>query len=118
MARNFSSPSMSIAPGVVDRVITIAASEVEGVASVCSFRSCNVVSQFVSCAKIAPVETAVNENGKLDVKIHIACKYGYSIPEVANKVHENIADALFLQTGIEIGKVDVSVEGVTFNKVA
>jgi uncharacterized alkaline shock family protein YloU len=115
-AKNFGSPSMTIAPGVVERVIAISAGEVEGVASVSSYTSGPLVHQMYSLAKNQPIVTSINEEGKLEVKIHIACWYGYSIPDVARKVQQNIADALLLQVAIEVGRVDVFVESVQFKK--
>ena len=108
--------SMSMAPGVIDHVIAIAASEVEGVASVSSYVSGGILHQIISRAKSEPIETKLGEDGKLQAKVHLVCEYGYSIPDVAEAVKQSVADALLLQTGIEVGRVDVCVESVEFKK--
>jgi uncharacterized alkaline shock family protein YloU len=108
--------SMTMAPGVIDHVIAIAASEVEGVASVSSYVTGGIIHQIISRAKNEPIETKLGEDGKLEAKVHLSCVYGYSIPEVAERVKQNVADALLLQTGIEVGKVDVCVESVEFKQ--
>ena len=114
----YQSNAMQIAPGVVDRVIAIAAGEVEGVASVSSYVSGGLIHQLISRAKSEPIETQIGEDGKLQARVHLACEYGYSIPGVAEKVKRNVADALLLQTGIEVGRVDVKVESVEFKRAA
>lgn len=116
MADNYNLSSMTIAPGVVDRVVAIAAEEVEGVSSVGSYVSGGLLSRLASRAKREAILTEVDESGKLNVKIHLNMVYGYSIPKVAAEVRQSVADALLLQAGIEVGNVDIMVESVTFKK--
>lgn len=118
MSENISKNAMTIAPGVVDRVIAIAAEEVEGVARVSSSNTGGVVSQLLSRAKKEAIQTEIGENGKLNATIYLSTWYGKSIPEVAQAVRENVAAALQLQTGIEVGDVNIHVEGVEFRKTA
>lgn len=118
MAEQTENYSMTIAPGVVDRVIAIAAQEVDGVARVSSYNAGGLGYRLLSRAKQEKIETEVGENGKLNCTIYLSTWYGKSIPEVAQAVRENVAAALKLQTGIEVGQVNVHVEGVEFKKTA
>ena len=102
--------TMTIAPGVVDRVIQLAAEDVEGVASVSSYVSGGIIAQLISRAKGEAIATSIDEDGTLHVKIHVIVYYGYSIPDLAEEIRRSIADALLLQTGIEVGKIDISIE--------
>lgn len=116
MKESFSTNSMTIAPGVVDRVIALAAEEVEGVAVVSSYVSGGLISQLISRARREAITATITEDGKLDCRVHLFVFYGYDIPEVAEKVRQNIADAVLLQTGLVVKSVDVCVEGVEFKK--
>ena len=102
--------TMTIAPGVVDRVIQIAAEEVEGVVSVSSYVSGGLISQMISRARGEAIKTYIGEEGKLNIKIHVMIYYGYSIPKLAEDIRNAVADALFLQTGIEVGRIDIRIE--------
>ena len=72
--------------------------------------------QLASRAKREAISTEVDENGRLNISIHLNAFYGYSIPELANNVRESVADALLLQTGIEVNRIDIEVESVQFKK--
>lgn len=118
MAETFSNNTMTIAPGVVDRVIALAAQEVEGVATVSSTNTGGLLTQLLSRAKKEAIQTEIGADGKLNCTIYLSTWYGKSIPEVAEAVRENVASALKLQTGIEVGQVNVHVESVEFKKTA
>lgn len=109
---------MSIAPGVVDRVISIAACEVEGVSKVSIYTSGGLVSNLITKAKRQAILTHIDENGNLCVGVHVIVEYGYSIPKLAAEIRQHIADALFLQLGIEVGEVNIFVESVAFAKAS
>lgn len=109
---------MSIAPGVVDRVISIAACEVEGVNKVSIYTSGGFVSNLITKAKRQAILTHIDSNGNLCVSVHVIVEYGYSIPELASQIRQHIADALLMQLGIEVGEVNISVESVAFAKAS
>jgi uncharacterized alkaline shock family protein YloU len=110
--------TMTIAPGVVDRVIQLAAEDVEGVASVSSYVSGGLLAQMISRAKGEAISTSIDEDGSLHVKIHVMIYYGYSIPKLAAQIRQSIADALLLQTGIQVGQIDIRIESCQLRKSA
>lgn len=110
--------SMSIAPGVVDRVISIAACEVEGVSRVSTYTSGGLITGLVARAKRQAILTHITDEGELSVTVHVIVEYGYSIPKLAAEIRQHVADALLLQLGIEVGEVNVQVESVAFKKTA
>ena len=116
MQEAFSTNSMTIAPGVVDRVIALAAEQVEGVAVVSSYVSGGLIAQLISRARREAITATIADDGKLDCKVHLFMFYGYDIPKVAGEVRQNIADAVLLQTGLEVKTVDICVEGIEFKK--
>ncbi len=107
--------AMKLAPGVVDTIISITASEVEGVAAVGTRSTTGVRSIFQSKSYNSGIEAEL-EDGKLNVAIHIDVYYGYVLPELAEKLREAIADALLVQAGIEVNKVDIYIDGIQFQQ--
>jgi uncharacterized alkaline shock family protein YloU len=116
MEEHFSTNSMTISPGVIDRVIALAAEEVEEVAVVSSYVSGGLISQLISRARREAITVDITQDGKLNCKVHLFVYYGCDIPKTAEKVRQNIADEVLVQTGIEVENVDICVEGVEFKK--
>lgn len=100
-----------IADEVVAIIAGLAATEVEGVASMAG----NITNELVSklgmknLSKGILVEVMENEV-KVDVAINIA--YGYSIPEVSAKVQDKVKSAIENMTGLTVAVVNVRIASV------
>ena len=93
---------VSIAPGVVETIISLAAAEVPGVSG--------------KAIPTTGIKLAKGEDGKLSVEITIQAYYGYRLTEVAENVRLAIADAIKGQTGADVASVDVYVDGLSFEE--
>jgi uncharacterized alkaline shock family protein YloU len=106
--------SVKIADEVVGVIAGIAASEVEGVASM----SGGVVSGLgemlgkKSFSKGVKVEVGERQTA---LDLYIVMEYGIRIPEVARRVQENVKRAVESMTGLEVVEVNVHVAGVSFH---
>ena len=99
---------LSIAPGVMETIISVAASEVDGVASLGSFATSGIRSMLAS------IETKMGDDSKLSVAVHVEVYYGYVLPELAAQLRSAIAEALATQAGVEVSSVDVYIDGLQF----
>ena len=102
---------LSIAPGVMETIISVAASEVDGVAS---FATSGIRSMLASKPSTSGIETKMDEGGKLSVAVHVEVYYGYVLPELAAQLRTAIAEALATQAGVEVSSVDVYIDGLQF----
>lgn len=107
---------MALASGVVETIVTIAAKEVEGVASVGSFSVGGLKAVFSSKANISGVDVKVGDDDTLHVSVRIVVYAGYVLPEVAANIRQAIADAVMGQAGISVASVDVYIDGIQFAK--
>lgn len=105
---------MALAPGVVETIISIAANDVDGVASVGSSGSSGLRQMFTAKPVTQGIEIDVTENDKLRITIRIDVYYGYSLPDIATAIRSSIADAVTSQIGIPVESVDVYVDGIQF----
>lgn len=105
---------MALAPGVVETIISIAANEVEGVASVGSSSAAGLRAVFTTRPSTQGIEIDVTENDKLHIAIRIEVNYGHVLPDVAAAVRSSIADAVSSQIGIPVESVDVYIDGIQF----
>lgn len=107
---------MALAPGVAETIVSIAASEVEGVACVGSASAANrgIRSVFGQKPSLQGIEVTADESGALQVAVRIEVYYGYALPELAANVRQAVADAVASQIGVPIASVDVYVDGIQF----
>lgn len=75
----------------------MAASEVDGVASLGSFATSGIRSMLASKPSTSGIETKMDEDGKLSVAVHVEVYYGYVLPELAAQLRTAIAEALATQ---------------------
>lgn len=114
MSNELNVDGMSLAPGVVETIISIAANEVEGVASVGSYATSGLRSMLASKPSTAGIETTTDENGKLLVTLHVEVYHGHVLPDLAASLRQAVADALLVQVGVEVASVDIYVDGIQF----
>jgi len=102
---------VKVAEEVLAIVAGLAATEVEGVSSMAG----NITNELVSklgmknLSKGVRIET--DEEG-IRVAIAINIAYGYSIPEVSQKVQERVTNAINNMTGLKTESVNVRIASV------
>ena len=100
-----------VADEVVAIIAGLAATEVEGVASM----SGNITNELVSklgmknLSKGVKVEVAEKT---VSVEVALNISYGYSIPEVSEKVQEKVKSAIETMTGLSVAIVNVRIATV------
>lgn len=100
-----------VADEVVAIIAGLAATEVEGVASMAG----NITNELVSklgmknLSKGVKVEVAEKT---VSVEVALNISYGYSIPEVFEKVQEKVKSAIETMTGLSVAIVNVRIATV------
>ncbi|MDF0727342.1 Asp23/Gls24 family envelope stress response protein [Cytobacillus sp. S13-E01] len=111
---NNSLGKVEIAPEVIEVIAGIAASEVEGVAQMRGNFASGVVERLGKKNHGKGVKVELTENGII-IDVFCAMKFGVSIPNVAQKVQDNIRQALLNMTALDIDEVNIHVVGVLFD---
>ena len=103
---------------VADEVIAIiaglAATEVDGVASMAG----NITNELVSRLGMKNLSKGVKVNvaeASVEVNLNLNIKYGYEIPEVSNKVQDKVKSAIETMTGLDVSAVNVRIAGVNID---
>ena len=91
-------------------IINLATKEINGVdaltnAELSFFRK-------LSKSKSEGVNIKFDVNGVLNVDVYIIVHIGYSVPDIAYRVQDNIKNSLNSMVGIKPGKINVHVSGV------
>ena len=111
-ARADEAGKVTISEDVIASITSIAASEIDGVASL----GTALVADFLG-KKVASkgVKVTFAENS-VELLVTITVKKGEIIPTVAKAVQENVISAVESMTGIKVSAVNVKVGGVAFEK--
>ena len=94
-----------ISEDVLASIAASAALEVEGVSSLM-----NTIGKK-SAAK--GVRVSVDESGAL-LDLHVVVRYGYAIPEVAERIQKAVSSAVEAMTGFPSRSIQVHVGGIDF----
>ena len=105
---------LSIAPGVLETIISVAANEVEGVASLGSYATSGIRSMLASRPSTSGIEANLDDEGKLHAAVHVEVYNGYVLPELAANLRRAIAESLATQAGVDVAEIDVFIDGIQF----
>lgn len=102
---------VKIADEVVAIIAALAATEVEGVASMAG----NITNELISRLGMKNLSKGVKVDvleGIVTVSLALNLKYNYSIMDVSEKVQEKVKNAVENMTGLEVADVNIKVAGV------
>ena len=100
-----------VADEVVSIIAGLAATEVEGVASMAG----NITNEIVAKTGVKYLAKGIRVevlDGIVTVDVNLNIKYGYAIPEVSGNVQERVRTAIETMTGLEVGTINVRIASV------
>lgn len=103
--------TVQIADEVVAIIAGLAATEVEGVASMAG----NITNELVGKLGMKRLQKGVKvevAEGIVSVDLNINIRYGYSIPKASAKVQKKVKSAIENMTGLEVADVNVNIADV------
>ena len=106
---------VKIADEVVAIIAALAATEVDGVASMAG----NITNELISRLGMKNLSKGVKVDvleGVVTVSLALNLKYNYSIMDVSAKVQERVKNAVENMTGLEVADVNIRVAGVEMEK--
>ena len=107
--------TVQIADEVVAIIAGLAATEVDGVASMGGNITNELVGKLGMKSLSKGVKVVVLE-GVVSVRLALNIKYGYSIPDTSQKVQEKVKAAIENMTGLEVADVNVSIADVVLEQ--
>ncbi|UCZ54608.1 Asp23/Gls24 family envelope stress response protein [Bacillus shivajii] len=103
---------VEISPEVIEVITGLAASEIDGVATMRGNFAAGVAERLGRKNNHGKgVKVDMSDEG-IAVEIFVVTNYGVSIPEVCSKIQENIYQTIKNMTAIELTEVNVHVVGV------
>ena len=107
--------NIKISVEVVSTIAGIAASEIDGVK--CMYTSfVDGFAQKIGAKKNTSKGVKVDmNNDSVSIDLYIVVDYGVKIPELAWTIQENVKKNVETMTGLEVSKVNIHIEGISFN---
>jgi len=103
--------TIRIHKNVIASIAAISAMEIDGVKRVGgSLRS--GIFELIGHKSGAGIKVEIDKHEEVKVEVPIVIKYGFNVPEVANKVQESIRAAMEKMTNLAIKDIDVNVQGI------
>ena len=96
---------------VIASIASLAASETEGVKGIGRDFKTGVLELF-GRKPVASIKVGIESNEGVRVEVPLIIKYGFNIPDVANRVQENIRKALEKMTDLSIKDININVWGI------
>ena len=107
--------SLKISDEVVATIAGIAATEVDGIASMSAGLVSGIGEMLGKKTFARGVRVEVGEK-ETAMDLYVVVEYGVRIPEVAQLVQENVKRAVESMTGLDVVQINVHVQGVVFHR--
>ncbi len=106
--------SISYASEVIAIIAGVAANEIDGLAGMCTSGGIgDIIGRNRNITRGVRVEIGTEE---ASVDLYVIIEYGFPIQKVCSEVQENVRKAIESMTGLHVVRVDVHVQGVSFEK--
>ena len=106
--------SLKISEDVVATIAGLATKEVQGVASLANAPA-NIKGLILKNTVSKSIKIELNDDVAV-IGVYVNLTYGAKIPEVAEKIQNNVKSAVQSMTGITVSKVNVFIVGIDFSE--
>lgn len=103
-----------IADEVIAIIAGLAASEVEGVASMAG----NATRELIEKLGVKSLSKGIKlqvENDQVRVAMNVNLRYGYSVPDTSAEIQEKVKTAIETMTGLEVAEVNIKITNVVMD---
>ncbi|MCL1846606.1 MAG: Asp23/Gls24 family envelope stress response protein [Coriobacteriia bacterium] len=115
MYETITSDGVTIAPGVVETLVSYAVHEVDGVAQV---KAPSISDSLISAlSKKHPAQGVIitaEDDGQINIAVHVQVFYGFQLQVIAEQIRAVVIETMEMQVGVTVASVDVFVDGIQF----
>ncbi|MCX5706720.1 MAG: Asp23/Gls24 family envelope stress response protein [Candidatus Omnitrophica bacterium] len=97
---------------VIASIASLSAMEIEGVKRVGFGGLRSSLMELLGQKNVSAIKIVISKNEDVKVEIPLFIKYGFSIPDIANKVQENVRTSLEKMTNLSIKDININVQGI------
>ena len=110
--------NIKISVDVISTIAGLAASEIRGVNGMYTSFASGIAERFGAKKNVGKGVRVEMAEESVIIDLYIVVDYGVRIPELAWEVQENVKNNVETMTGMSVEKVNIHIEGVSFEKEA
>jgi len=103
--------TIKIHKNVIASIASLAATEIDGVRKIGKDFKMGLW-ELIGKKSYSSIKVLIDKNDEVRVELPLVVKYNYNVPEVANKVQENVRNALEKMTNLTVRNINVAVQGI------
>ncbi len=103
--------NIKIHKNVIASVASIAAVEIDGVKRIGGGFKVRIL-ELIDRKASAAIKVEIDKNDEIRLEVPLVIKYGFNIPDIANKAQENIRNALEKMTNLPIKYININVQSI------
>ncbi len=105
---------VKIADEVIAIIAALAASEVQGVASMAGGATRELIERLGVKSLTKGVRVQVSET-EVKAALNLNLKYGFNLPETCSEIQEKVKTAIETMTGLDVTEVNIKIANVVMN---
>lgn len=103
--------NIRIHKNVIASIASIAAVEIEGVKRIGGDLRSGIL-ELIGKKALMAIKVDIDRNDEIRLEVPLVVKYGFNIPDIANKAQENVRNALEKMTNLSIKYININVQGI------
>lgn len=103
--------TIRIHKNVIASIASLAAGEIEGVKRVGGDFKSGLL-ELIGKKSLFAIKVDIDKNSEVKIEIPLVIKYGFNIPDIANKVQENVRNSLEKMTNLSIRDININVQAI------
>lgn len=96
---------------VIASIASLAAVEIAGVKRV-GVNFTSGLMELIGKKSFSAIKVEINKNDEVKIEVPVIIKYGFNIPDIANKVQESVRTALEKMTNLSVKDININVQGI------
>ena len=104
--------TLQISTEVIAKIARCAALEIDGVAEVSCGSQNKKLRSLLETSSIQPPVTVEMRDGTANIPLHLMVRFGARIPAIAEKVQENVKNAVQNMTNVTVSRVNLVIAGL------
>lgn len=104
--------TLQISTEVIAKIARCAALEIDGVAEVSCGSQNKKLRSLLETSSIQPPVTVEMRDGTANITLHLMVRFGARIPAIAEKVQENVKNAVQNMTNVTVSRVSLVIAGL------
>ena len=109
---NLQGGTLQISTEVIAKIARCAALEIDGVAEVSCGSQNKKLRNLLETSSIQTPVTVEMRDGTANITLHLMVRFGARIPAIAEKVQENVKNAVQNMTNVTVSRVNLVIAGL------